>query len=202
MAKRWITSDWHLGDNRFEILNRPFTSAAESILRLTKEHNALVAPDDLVVVVGDVCYNKAPDYLPFISQFNGRKILIRGNHDRVFSDKQLSKYFTEIVPDGEGVEITDLGFPVYATHYPSCGRPDMFNLVGHVHGAWRVQLNALNIGVDCNHFRPYDLDKISFHFKAIEEFYDSDIWAAYLTTNEAFKGIRGLPSSYSKEKKT
>jgi hypothetical protein len=34
--------------------------------------------------------------------FNGKKTLVRGNHDRVFSDDDLKPYFHTIIPDGGG----------------------------------------------------------------------------------------------------
>ena len=199
----WITADWHLGEDRFEIMQRPFGTPEEMGDVLKTNHNALVSPDDLVYVVGDVCYQKAPHWLPFVKEFNGRKILIRGNHDRVFSDNDLAPYFETIVPDGEGlnpcpgVSIN----PFYLVHYPSLARRDYFNLVGHIHGAWKFQLNSINVGVDVNHFRPLSTERdIPFFVKAISEFYDNDVWSAYSDANMSYRGIRGKQSSYFQQK--
>ena len=182
--KRWITADWHLGEDRFAIMQRPFNKPLEMIECLLQKHNERVAPDDLVYVVGDVCYQKTPALLYDVAKFNGRKIVVRGNHDSVFTDDQLLKFFEQVIPEGEGIEMEVAGIPVYLTHYPTQSRKDRFNLVGHIHGAWKYQLNMFNVGVDANHFAPHDLDEIvPFAFKASSEYYDDDVWAAYHESN-------------------
>ena len=69
--KTWITADWHLGEDRFELMGRPFTSRDQHIDTLINNHNAVVGADDTVIVVGDVCYQKAPDCLPAVGLFHG-----------------------------------------------------------------------------------------------------------------------------------
>ena len=194
--KTWLSADYHLGENRFEIMGRPFKTVEEHNEIIISNHNAVVAPDDLVIVVGDVCYQKAPEYLPCVEKMNGKKILIRGNHDRVLTDEQLKPYFVTIVPEGKGIERTFCDIPCYVTHYPTETRPDLFNLVGHIHAAWKYQLNMLNVGVDVNHFRPVSAERIKFHFDAICKYYDDDVWVAYRKVNEQYRGKRGKPSTY------
>jgi len=194
--KTFLTADWHLGENRFELMGRPFTSEQEMVHKLTLEHNLRIGDEDTVIVVGDVCYQKRPDYLKYVSWFNGRKILIRGNHDRGISDEEFKPYFEQIIPEGEGLEADFGGIQCYVTHYPTCGVKDRFNLVGHIHGAWKYQLNMLNIGVDVNHYRPVDSDRIPFHFKAIAEFYDEDVWVANNPINAEYIGKRGKKGTY------
>lgn len=192
----FITSDFHLGDDRMTIMGRPFSSGEEHIEALIKNHNSVVAPDDLVIIAGDVCYQKKLESLPIVKRFNGRKILIRGNHDRGFSTEELEKYFERVIPEGDGIELEVEGIPCFVTHYPTTGMAGRFNLVGHIHAAWKYQLNMFNIGVDTNHFFPVNLNTIPFHFKAICEFYDEDVWVAYNTLNSSFSGIRGKSGTY------
>ena len=194
--KTWITADYHLGETRMELMGRPFTSPEDMVNTLIVNHNALVAPDDEVIVVGDVCYQKTPEYLKYVSAFNGRKILVRGNHDRVFTDEQLKPYFNVIVADGDGFSQLCGGVFCYITHYPSTGIKNAFNLVGHIHSIFKYQLNMFNVGVDVNNFRPVNLDRIPFHFKAICEFYDDDAWISYNEINSQFVGKRGKKGSY------
>ena len=195
--KTWITADWHLGEDRFQLMQRPFTSREQMVDTIKRNFNDIVAPKDHVIVVGDVCYQKAPEFLKHVADFNGVKTLIRGNHDNVFTDDQLLPYFDDIIEDGGGVDIKVGDLDCYVTHYPSCGAKNRFNLVGHIHSAWKFQLNAINIGVDVNHFRPVDLDEqIPFAYKAITEFYDRDVWTAYDQINEQFRDTRGKKTSY------
>ncbi len=192
---KFITADWHLGEDRLELMGRPFATKNQHINHLVSEYNMIVHSDDLVYVNGDACYQKSPESLPLIARFNGRKILIRGNHDRVFTDEQLSPYFEQIIPEGEGIELDVEGIPCYITHYPTCGMIDRFNLTGHIHSAWKYQKNMLNVGVDVNGFRPVNLTKIPFHLKAITEFYDNDVWVATNPINTAHME-RGKNSTY------
>jgi len=196
MPKTWLTSDYHLGENRFELMGRPFTTQQEMVDVLIQNHNAVVSPDDEVLVVGDVCYQKTPEFLPWVAKFNGRKTLFRGNHDVVFTDEQLAPYFAEIVPEGHGKTYKFGDIDCWVTHYPTRGQQHLFNLVGHIHAAYKYQLNMLNIGVDVHHFRPVNSESIKFHYDAICKFYDNDVWVAYNPINSNFQGLRGKNSTY------
>lgn len=195
----WITSDWHLGEDRMSIMSRPFRDCNDNIERLIENHNKLVAPDDLVYVLGDICYSKAPQHLKHVNRFHGKKILIRGNHDNVFTDSELAPYFHSVIPDGRGLELEVEGIPCYLVHYPTQGRTERFNLCGHIHSAWKYQLNMFNVGVDANHFLPVNMATIPFHLKAITEFYDEDVWCAYAWMNFSYSSTRGKKSSYFKK---
>lgn len=194
--KTFLSADYHLGEDRFEIMNRPFTTQLEMIDLMVERHNQIVDVNDMVYVLGDVCYQKTPEFLHHISRFNGRKILVRGNHDRVFSDDDFSPYFEQIIPEGDGINIDFYGIPCYLTHYPTRGVPDRFNIVGHIHAAWKYQLNMINVGVDVHHFKPVNVQSIPGHLKAIQEYYDKDVWVGYEEINAQYVGIRGKQSSY------
>ena len=88
------------------------------------------------------------------------------------------------------------GVPCYITHYPTQGVANAFNLVGHIHAAWKYQLNMLNIGVDVHHFCPVDIESIPFHKTAVEKYYDDDVWVAYHNINTQYQGKRGKAGSY------
>ena len=202
MSKLFVSADFHLGDTRFQLMDRPFASQQEMVDHLVNNHNKLVQPNDLVYMLGDVCYIKTPEFLPQIKRFNGRKILIRGNHDRDISDKDFLDYFEEVIPEGEGLEIDINGLPCYMTHYPTCGVKDRFNLVGHIHAAWRYQLNMLNVGIDVHHFSPIPFESINFFYNAICNYFDKDVWVADNEINAEYKDIRGKKTTYfSKELK-
>lgn len=127
---------------------------------------------------------------------SGRKILLRGNHDRVFTDEELLEYFDKVYPEGVGVEIEIFGNKYLLNHYPTLGVQNVFNLVGHVHSAWRVQLNMINVSVDANHFRPLNAKEIEFYRKAIFDMYDEDVWVAYNNSNAYHNGKRGKARTY------
>jgi calcineurin-like phosphoesterase family protein len=182
-----------------ELLGRPFKSPDHQLEKLIKYHNKIVSTDDLVVVIGDVCNKDAPSWwLQYVSAFNGKKILIRGNHDKNFTDDELLKCFEVVVPDGGGMPFSFDGIDYYATHYPTSGVDDKFNLVGHIHGGWRVQLNMLNVGVDVHNYRPVSSDRLKFYVDAVTKYYDEDMWVAYNPLNTKYKDARGKKDRYFK----
>lgn len=194
----FLTADHHLGETRMEIMQRPFSGPVEMAELMISNHNEIVRPDDLVYMIGDVI-NKDADpniWLPWLNRFNGRKILFRGNHERKITDEQLLKYFQEIVPEGDGRYEVFSGIDCYITHYPTSGVSKSFNIVGHVHGAWKVQLNMLNVGVDANHFRPVPASRVPFFLTAISDYFDEDVWVAYNDINKVWSGNRGKQGRY------
>ncbi len=112
------------------------------------------------------------------------------------SKEQLQPFFVDVIPEGSGIDLEVAGIPCYLTHYSSCGRKDKFNLVGHIHAAWKFQLNMLNVGVDVNHFRPVSEEQVGFFYKAICEFYDRDVWIGYDKINQSHHETRGKKTSY------
>ena len=163
---------------------------------LIENHNRLVSPDDVVLCVGDVTSIDAVDHLHLVERLNGQKILVRGNHDERHSELELLKYFHHVVGNGDGLTFEYKDVSLYATHYPTQGRSDRFNIVGHVHGAWRCQLNMLNVGVDNFGYSPCHIDRVPFFINAITNHYDRDVWAAYEDVNEVFRGQRGKSNRY------
>jgi calcineurin-like phosphoesterase family protein len=194
--KTWLTADLHLGEDRFHLLGRPFRSQAEYLDRIIENFNSRIMPDDYLIINGDAIYQHTPKYLPKIALINGKKVLIRGNHERDFTDEQLAPYFESIIPEGDGLSLTVENLHCYITHYPTRGKPDKFNLVGHVHDMWKYQLNMFNVGVDVHHFFPVDLDSIPGHYNEICSYFDDDVWAAYSPINVDYRQTRGKKGSY------
>ena len=197
----FFTADWHLSETRLEIMSRDIFASPEhmneSLINL-HNINSKVKKNDEVYVIGDVIFRDAnvEETLPLIERFNGRKILIRGNHDRHITDEQFSPFFEEIIPEGEGIEMMIGDITCYLTHYPTRGKKFKYNLVGHIHGAWKHQLNMLNVGVDVHHFCPVNEKFVSKYFTAITEYYDEDVWVAYNEINSRYRNNRGKKGTY------
>lgn len=197
---QWLTADWHIGDKRFDLMARPFISSYAQTELIVDNYCKVIEKDDVVWFLGDVIYKEADQsLLSLIGTLPGRKVLFRGNHDIYFTDKQFSKYFELVVPEGKGKYFTiDSQIDGYATHYPTQGVKDAFNVVGHVHSAWKYQLNMLNIGVDVHHFRPVSVLSLRGHIDAATKFYDEDVWVAYNEINNSFREERGAKTRYFK----
>lgn len=183
---RYFTSDWHFGHEgilRHEPVTRPFASVDEMNEALIERHNSVVRRSDVVYCLGDVAMGKIAESLPLVSRLNGRKILVPGNHDRVFSgakEKMRKRFMHEYqrVFDAIALECFDtvLGheFQAMLCHFPYEGdshgedryatlRPEDRGLPlihGHVHSAWRINGRQFNVGVDANDFLPVSEDEL------------------------------------------
>ena len=102
MSNIFLCSDHHY--NHANILNftdetgarvRDFSSVEEMNDAIISRHNSVVRPSDKVYFLGDVTMNNNAKGLEFLSEMNGEKILIKGNHD-LCSANQYLKYFKDI----------------------------------------------------------------------------------------------------------
>ena len=97
----FITSDLHLSHNNIwkpDYASRPVSSTEEMNEMLISNWNEVVSQNDTVYVLGDVCMGKIAESLPLCDLLQGHKVLVFGNHDRMFrpkNDNQFHKWMTE-----------------------------------------------------------------------------------------------------------
>ena len=72
---------------------RPFENAKQADDAMLTNWNSVVGVDDKVYVLGDVAFKSEP--LSILKKCNGKKILIKGNHDDL-SVSEYMKYFKDI----------------------------------------------------------------------------------------------------------
>jgi calcineurin-like phosphoesterase family protein len=125
--KTFICSDTHFNhQNITTYCDRP-TDFTE---RIIKNWNQIVKPDDLIIHLGDVQIGKKSDWI--IPALPGKKILVRGNHDRQWSNLRWMKAGFDFACDG-------LMFRnCWLTHEPAKSLPEgaELNLHGHLHNIW------------------------------------------------------------------
>lgn len=105
---------------------RPWNDVSEMDEALVENWNSVVNPSDKIYHLGDVCLGKK--HLEILSRLNGKKILIRGNHD-IFEAKEYMKYFNDI----RGVHVMN---GMILSHIPiHDGSLERFsiNVHGHLH---------------------------------------------------------------------
>lgn len=80
----WFTSDPHFGhDNVIDFCNRPYGDMDEMLDKIRDKWNKRVKPEDQVIFVGDVFFHfKKHEAKAYLDSLNGKKILVRGNHDQ------------------------------------------------------------------------------------------------------------------------
>lgn len=133
-------SDTHFGHkNILKYDNRPYFTVAEMDADIIKRWNAVVKKDDAVYHLGDFSWLKPAEEKEILSQLNGKKVLIRGNHDYKPTDD-----WQEIV---SYAEIFDNGRRVVLSHYPIAFFKNMehgwYHLYGHVHNTYDDYLFTL-----------------------------------------------------------
>jgi calcineurin-like phosphoesterase family protein len=193
-----LTSDFHLGDDRMKLLGRPFQDGTECGHKLLQNLNFHLDMGDELIFNGDLCMDK--DWLHLFDKatsHTSRRVLIKGNYDTL-DDEVYLKVFDEVL-DYLDIDIEHEGRKLACRvhHYPTKDPViERFSLCGHIHGAWKVQKNMLNLSVDVHHFRPIDAEKILFYYDAICKFYDQDVWAHEHPTNQHHARDRGQAGTY------
>jgi calcineurin-like phosphoesterase family protein len=151
-----VISDHHLGHTnsweKFKLEDgsplRPFTSTEEMNETMIERHNAKVKEQDTVYFLGDVVINKK--YLELVKRMNGRKILVRGNHD-IFKDEEYREVGFEQL---HGVRVfVDKFILSHIPLHPDCVTERFrVNVHGHLH-ANEVKLSAIDM--DTNTTKQY-----------------------------------------------
>lgn len=163
----------HLGhDNIRRLSNRPFNSIAEMDMTLIANWNSRVTNKDDVYILGDFSF-KSQKALEYISMLNGRKHLIKGNHDKkLVKNPEFCKYFVEIV---DITTVNDGGTEIVLFHYPMIEWDGYYRgtllFYGHVHNTIHnettreafAKKNAYNVGVDVIGYYPRTKDEIINH---------------------------------------
>ena len=103
----YYIADLHFGHtNVIRFDNRPFKDMKEMEEELIRRWNDRVTAVDTVYILGDFCWRPSNAWIPLVQRLNGRKVLIRGNHDPKKIDGKLRKMFDDIK---DYKEITDNG---------------------------------------------------------------------------------------------
>lgn len=186
---RFFISDTHFGHaNIIRFCDRPFGSVEEMNETLIHNWNNVVGEDDTVYHLGDVALGKWAEWDGILSQLNGYKVLVVGNHERIFkkeSEKnqrrfatEYPKWFEEIHHNIENFELAN-GTKVHLSHFPYDGDShdgDRFTDVrltdrsvplihGHTHlnqiiSHSRAGTLQIHVGADAFDYTPVSEDQI------------------------------------------
>ena len=166
----WFTSDLHLGHRSAISMNgRPFEDVEEMNEALIRRYNEVVAADDTVYILGDLCYRmpiEEADQL--IGRLNGKKTLLKGNHDKNYDESLFEGIYDFLEIHVDGLNISLMHYPMLEwpkSHYGAV------HLHGHSHNApeynqeQRTQnILRYDVGVDANHYSPVSLQMIRDFF--------------------------------------
>ena len=133
-------ADWHY--NHEDIIAydaRPFRSAKEMNTELVRRWNAVVAPEDITYVLGDMLYCSGEEALVLLDSLNGTKVLVKGNHD-LCEDEVVRRFaavddYLEIRDGDRDVVLCHYPIPCFKNHYQG-----WYHLYGHVHTAFEANM--------------------------------------------------------------
>lgn len=163
MSNIWFISDCHFNhaniinfkDRQTDLRIRPYSSVEEHDETIVKNWNDIVKKYDTVYNLGDFAIPKRG--IEFASRLNGRKILLRGNHDHyntelyheVFDDVRAYKVFT----DRKWI----------ASHIPihkECIERWKLSLHGHLHSNIINDPEYLNVSCEQIQMTPISIDDV------------------------------------------
>lgn len=180
----YYISDYHLGFERAHIIDKaPYKEQEERFCDLVNNWNSCVKQEDTVYILGDLIWKSEYEDIAvsFLSQTNGKKYLVTGNHDQIEKCDRLKK---ELIGFSNIAEVADGEYCLILCHYPMPFYPhqskNAIMLYGHIHNSkynnmllrWQAELaeNEMNckmINVGC--MMPY----MNFTPKTLQQLLES-----------------------------
>jgi len=159
MQQVFFTSDHHFGHRGIiDFESRPFQSVEEMDPYMIERWNAVVKQEDKVFHLGDFSFWNRERTRDIVSQLNGYKHLILGNHDRGRSRTWwLDVGFDEV---SEHPMIYQQFF--FLTHEPMYMNRHMpfVNVHGHIHGQKYEGKSYFNVSVEHWDYQPISFEQI------------------------------------------
>jgi calcineurin-like phosphoesterase family protein len=160
----YFTADQHYyHENIMKYSHRPFYTINDMNMTITKNWNNTIKPNDEVYILGDFAFTTTENTNELLKNLNGRKYLIKGNHDRFLSDNKFDRTQFIWVKDYYILKYREQKIVLF--HYPiyewDCAFHGSIHLYGHVHNNEQMdRKNAFNVGVDVNNFTPISIEDI------------------------------------------
>ena len=169
-------SDPHFGHaNIIKYADRPFANVQEMEDVFIQRYNETVSPEQTCFWVGD-CSFRIERFAEIMKKLNGRKLLVRGNHDK--SASTMARLGFDLVLDQAILHLG--GRTCVVCHYPYAGseharggrddryldrRPERRKgevlIHGHTHQHDKRRDNSIHVGVDSWDYRPATLEQVT-----------------------------------------
>lgn len=156
--KTWVISDTHFSHAKIiEYENRPFANVEAMDTALIANWNSMVATNDVVYHLGDVCFGNREKIVAILTQLHGTKILVMGNHDRrktvtMWKTTGFDEVFTE----------PQVYQGIILSHEPLSpeSRGDRINVHGHVHSRTLNEPGYVNLSVELWNYTPVNMTHV------------------------------------------
>lgn len=166
----YFIADTHFHHNNvISFCQRPFTDVGEMNDTLIKNWNSVVKPTDEVYILGDFLYKGTGKQAnELLGSLNGRKYLIKGNHEHYLKSADFNTSLLEWIKDYHTFVYYKRKFILF--HYPILEwegyHHNSIHLYGHVHNNQSDYFSdilgnrAINVGADMIDFKPISIEKI------------------------------------------
>ncbi len=175
----YFTADLHFGhSNVISYENRPFQTVEEMDGALIQNWNRRVSPEDEIFILGDLTLKGPEKANAVLEQLQGRKYLVRGNHDGYVERAAFCQAHFQWVKDYH--ELVYQGRRFILCHYPLLSWNGMWRGAVHLHGHQhnppcyneenrKIGLARLDVGVDAQNMAPISLEELLAFWKAQEQ---------------------------------
>ncbi|MCR6097180.1 metallophosphoesterase [Salipaludibacillus agaradhaerens] len=167
---KYFISDTHFfHENIIKFSNRPFDSVVEMNQTMINKWNSVIGQTDEIYILGDlVVRGTGKQANEILKLLNGKKYLIKGNHEHYLDDPEFDSSHFEWIKDYYSFKFNKKTFVLF--HYPILEWNGFYNdsihLYGHVHHKKKEYLRnilgsrAINVGVDVNNFFPISIEQV------------------------------------------
>ena len=153
----YLISDTHFRhQNILKYANRDFQSVEEMNEHMIERWNKTISNKDTIYHLGDFAFGNKEQISEIVNRLNGRKILIKGNHDAKSCKWYMERGF-EIALDS-GILLED---KYLLTHKPTNIENSKFiNIHGHLHQKTIGSEYYFNASVELIGYKPILFDSI------------------------------------------
>lgn len=179
--KIFFTADPHFFHNNIiQYCNRPFKDRDEMNEALIANWNSVVTDNDQIYILGDFSFTGTEGTEKVLVRLNGKKFLIRGNHDHEKVISKVAQYFVWIkdvymltvqdqnpyAPEQAMSVYPNKNQMIWLSHYAHKVWPQqhygVWHLFGHSHGLNPddPKTMSMDVGVDCTNYAPISYEDI------------------------------------------
>lgn len=162
--KNFFIADCHFGHQRIiEMCNRPFTDVKDMEEQMIRKWNEKVTNEDTVYILGDVCFKMSKqDIIKILKQLNGKKVLVKGNHDKYAGQRDFDECFEKVC---DYLQINENKQQIILCHFPIWDWAGMYydsvHLYGHIHNnVMPHERRAYCVSAEHTNYCPVTLEEI------------------------------------------
>lgn len=176
--KNYFIADLHFGHEKIiQMCNRPFKDINDMEQKLIENWNKKVNDEDTVYILGDFCFKMSKqDAIKILNQLKGKKVLVKGNHDKYAGQRDFDKCFEKVC---DYCQVNEDKLQIILSHYPIIDYAGMYYgakmIYGHIHNKYVPHKDMYCASVECINYEPVTWAEIE-HIYADKEVRDEIDW--------------------------